>query len=101
MTSNSDQVNDDPRLSSEERSLYALGAYFLVAFFVMRFVTERFMPEYFASGATGFTVVLGAWFADRSKRVRISLPKWIVVSIAAGLTSALIAFAFDRLWPAG
>lgn len=100
MTPDSDQVNDDPRLSNEERSLYILAAYFLVAFFVVRFVTYRFMPEYLASGMTGFVVVLGTWFVDRAKRVRISLPKWIVVSIVAGLTSVLITFAFDRLWPA-
>lgn len=90
------ETGDDPRIDHDERQLYVLLGYMAVAFSVTALLTRRFMPELFANAATIVVITAGLWFVDNEKRSRISLPKWIALSVAAGLVALALNYALSR-----
>ena len=90
------ETGDDPRIDHDERQLYVLLGYMAVAFSVTALLTRRFMPELFANAVTVFVVTIGFWFVDGEKRARISLPKWIALSVAAGAVALALNYALSR-----
>lgn len=90
---NTVDTNDDPRIDRAERQLYVLLGYMTVAFTVTALLTRRFVPELFTNAVTVFVVIAGLWFVDKEKRARISLTKWMLLSVVAGATALAFSYA--------
>jgi hypothetical protein len=93
------RVNNDARVTEEERSLFRLVAYFLVAWVLLSELGRRVLPELIGLGGAAFLVTLGAWCVDRGKSRKIAFPVWVVVSVAVGILVATVAYLLARLWP--